>query len=101
MYTILFIDYKDIPSESLKYITYGIIMVDYRPQEEEANRTRLSIGGNILYHPGGMSTPNADTTTSSTVCNSVSSTSDGTEEYFVEATSVRCYQILLQIHPWC
>ena len=33
--TILFVDYNDIPSELRKEITYGLIVVDYRPQKED------------------------------------------------------------------
>ena len=32
-HTIFFVDYKDIPIERRKGITYGRIVVDYRPQK--------------------------------------------------------------------
>jgi hypothetical protein len=48
--------------------------VDYRPQKEEPNRTRLTAGGNLIDYPGDVSTPTADTTTAKMVINSTIST---------------------------
>jgi hypothetical protein len=48
--------------------------VDYRPQKEEPNRTRLTVGGNLIDYPGDVSTPTADTTTAKMVINSTIST---------------------------
>jgi hypothetical protein len=48
--------------------------VDYRPQNKEPNRTRLTVGGNLVDYPGDVSTPTADTTTAKLVINSTIST---------------------------
>ena len=48
MDTVFFVDYNYIPSESRKDITYGRIMVDYRPQKKDPNRTILTVGVNII-----------------------------------------------------
>ena len=48
MDTLLFVSYKNVPSEIRKYVTYGYIVVDYRPQKEYPNRTTLTGGGNII-----------------------------------------------------
>jgi hypothetical protein len=51
-------------------VTHGQICVDYRPQKEEPNRTRLTVGGNLIEYPGDVSTPTADTTTAKMVVES-------------------------------
>ena len=72
--TIFCVDYIDIPNERQKDITDGRIVVDYRPQKEDPNHTRLIVGGNIIDYPGYLSTPTADTNTSNIAWNSVVST---------------------------
>jgi hypothetical protein len=57
-----------------KDVTYGRICVDYRPQKEEPNRTRLTVGGNLIDYPGDVSTPTANTTTAKLVISSTIST---------------------------
>ena len=49
-------------------------MVEYHPQKEDPNRSRLIVGGNIIKYPGDVRKPNADTTTDKIVWNSVVST---------------------------
>ena len=63
-HTILFVDYKDIPSEILKDITNGRILEDWRQQREEHNR-------NLIDYPRDVSTPTDDTTTAKIVWNIV------------------------------
>ena len=53
--TIYFIDYTLIPNDPRGDITYGRIAVDYRPHKTEANRTRLTVGGNLINYPGDVS----------------------------------------------
>ena len=72
--TIYFIYYTLIPNDWRGDITYGRIVVDYRPHKTEPNRTRLTVGGNIINYPGNVSTPTADTTTSKIFINSTIST---------------------------
>ena len=71
MNTILLINYEDITSECRKYITYSCIVVRYRHQIDEPNRTQLTVGGNIIEYPGGVGMPNVGATTSKIVWNSV------------------------------
>ena len=66
--TIFFVKYDNIPSESRKYITYGHILVDYHTQNDEPNRTRLTVGGYLIDESGDVSTPTSDTTTAKIVC---------------------------------
>jgi hypothetical protein len=72
--TIFYIQHNQIPADRRKDVTYGRICVDYRPQKEEPNRTRLTVGGNLIDFPGDVSTPTADTTTAKMVINSTIST---------------------------
>ena len=44
-YTMFFIAQDQVPRDRLKDVTYGRIVVDYRPKKEEPHRTRLTVGG--------------------------------------------------------
>jgi hypothetical protein len=48
--------------------------VALRPQKTEVERTRLTIGGNLIGYPGDVSTKTADLTTAKILFNSVHST---------------------------
>ena len=72
--TIFFIRRKNIPPK--RKITYGRIVVDYRPQKENPNRTRLTVGGDRIDYPYEVATPTADLTTSKLLFNSVLSTAN-------------------------
>eukprot|EP00804_Cyclotella_cryptica_P017050 CCRYP_003285-RA/>CCRYP_003285-RA protein AED:0.19 eAED:0.21 QI:0/0/0/1/1/1/2/0/900 len=61
---------RDIPRD--RTITYGRIVVDYRPQKEDPNRVRITAGGNVIKdYPGELTTRTADLTTSKILWNSV------------------------------
>ena len=51
--------YEDIPPERRKEITYTSIVCEVRPQKADPNRTRITIGGNLICYPGEVSTPTA------------------------------------------
>jgi hypothetical protein len=55
-------------------VTYGLIVVSLRPQKAEGERTRLTIGGNLIDYPGDVSTKTTDLTTAKILFNSVLST---------------------------
>ncbi len=57
--TILFIPYHSIPPDRRVDITYGRIVVDYRPQKQEKHITRLTLGGNLINYPYTVSSPTA------------------------------------------
>ena len=42
--TIFFIDKKNVPSDRWKDVTYGKIVVNYRPEKEDPYRVRLTVG---------------------------------------------------------
>jgi hypothetical protein len=68
--TVYYIWHNQFPENRRKYVAYGRIYVDYRPQNEEPNRTRLTVDNNLIEYPGDVSTPTADTTTAKMVINS-------------------------------
>eukprot|EP00956_Cyclotella_meneghiniana_P014140 scaffold21040_cov41-Cyclotella_meneghiniana.AAC.5 len=56
-------------------VTYGRIVIDYRPQKADPNRVRITAGGNLIQdYPGELTTQTADLTTSKIMWNSVLST---------------------------
>ena len=69
--TIEFIRKTDIPKDRRRDITYGRIVVDYRPQKSEPNRSRLTVGGDRINYPYEVSTPTADLPTIKILWNSV------------------------------
>jgi hypothetical protein len=54
--------------------TYGRIVVEIRPQKKEQERTRLTVGGNLIDYPGDVSTKTAGLSAVKMLLNSVVST---------------------------
>ena len=97
--TIYFIDYTLIPNDRCGDITYVRILVDYCPHKTERNRTRLTVGGNLINYPGDVSTPTAETTTAKIVINSTISTPKakylvGDVNIFYLGAIMTCYEYL-------
>ena len=46
--TLFFIRKTDVPAQRWRDITYGRIVVSYRPSKDDPNRTRLTVGGNNI-----------------------------------------------------
>ena len=59
-------------------VTYSIIVVYLRPQEYDKNHTRLTVGGDCIDYPWGVSTPTSDLTTTKILFNSTISTPGAT-----------------------
>jgi hypothetical protein len=70
--TINFIKFADVPKGET--VTYGRIVCTYRPQKEEKERTRLTVGGNLIVCLYDVSAPTAALTTAKLLFNSVIST---------------------------
>ena len=70
--TVDFIPFSDIPKGQA--VTCGRIVCTFRPQKDEPNRTRLTVGGNLLVALYDVSTPTSDLTTAKLLFNSVIST---------------------------
>ena len=70
--TIKFIPKSEVPKG--RKVTYGRIVVDFRPTKSEPNRTRLTVGGDKIDYPGPVRTDTADMLTAKQLLNSVVST---------------------------
>ena len=70
--TVMLIPKSKVPKE--KKVTYGKIVCEIKPEKEEKERTRLTVGGNVLDFTGNPSAPTASVTTEMFVFNSVVST---------------------------
>jgi hypothetical protein len=54
---IVFIRYNNTLLNRRRHITHGKTVVMYRPEKENPNQTRLTVGGNWIVHHGNVSTP--------------------------------------------
>ena len=45
----LFILKKQVPRDRIKYVTYGRIVVDYRPKKQEPHRTLHTVGEKLRF----------------------------------------------------
>ena len=71
---LFFIKYEDIPMDRKKDVTYARICANYRPEKEDPNRIRITLGGNLVNYPGDVGTKTADLLTVKILLNSVIST---------------------------
>jgi len=72
--TIFFIPKRDVPLERWRDVTYGRVVVNYRPEKADPYRTRLTVGGDRINYPGDCGTPTVDLLTVKLLLNSVIST---------------------------
>ena len=72
--TIDFIDKSDVPPDRWKDVTYARIVCNYRPEKEDPNRVRITVGGDRINFTGDCGTPTADILTIKLLFNSVIST---------------------------
>ena len=70
--TMRFIHRNEIPQG--RTITYAKFVCDYKPQKQEQERTRITVGGDRIEYPGEVATRSADITTIKCLLNSVIST---------------------------
>jgi hypothetical protein len=70
--TIRFIRRSNIPKGPK--VTYGSFVVDIKDKKEEKERTRLTVGGDLIEYPGDQLTRAAGLTTAKILINSVIST---------------------------
>jgi hypothetical protein len=71
---IFFIPSNEVPMDRKKDITYVRICANYRPEKEDPNRIRITLGGNMVNYPGDVGTRTADLITVKLLLNSVIST---------------------------
>jgi hypothetical protein len=55
--TIVFIQCKDIPNDCKCKVTYARVCVNYRPEKDDPNHSRVTVGGNLVHYPGNCGTP--------------------------------------------
>eukprot|EP00804_Cyclotella_cryptica_P015724 CCRYP_013374-RB/>CCRYP_013374-RB protein AED:0.33 eAED:0.33 QI:0/-1/0/1/-1/0/1/0/131 len=60
--------------ECRKDITYGQFVCTVRPEKQEQNRTRFTVGGDSINYPGEVATPTTKMITAKILFNSVIST---------------------------
>jgi hypothetical protein len=54
MFSMKMDEIKTVPRD--RAVTYACIVVDYRPQKEDPNRVRITVGGNLIDYPGELTT---------------------------------------------
>ena len=69
--TIFFIDKKDIPVNRWRDVTYGRVLLGYRPENSDPYRTRLAVGGDRVNYPGYCGIPTVSLTTVKLLLNSI------------------------------
>lgn len=72
--TMFFVDYDAIPQDRRKDVTYARICVNFRPEKEDPNRVRITVGGNRINYPYDCGTPTADMLLVKLLFNSIIST---------------------------
>ena len=73
--TIFFIPKSEVPLDRRKDVSYGKFVCKVRPEKvDEPNRTRLTVGGNLINYPFEVGTPTADLLLAKILFNSVIST---------------------------
>ena len=65
---------RDILQDILKYVTYRKLVCDVCPAEADPNRTRITVGGGIIYYPVDYRMPTAYIMLVEMLVNSVIST---------------------------
>ncbi len=72
--TIRFIRKDEVPFDRRKDVTYGKFVCELKPNKEEVERTRLTMGGDKVNYPFEVGTPTAEMLLVKTHVNSVIST---------------------------
>ena len=57
--TFFLIDYDDIPAHKKKQICHTKVVCEVRPEKDDPDRTRITIGGSIIFYPGDVGTNTA------------------------------------------
>ena len=69
--TIIFINKEYILTDCWRDVMYERVLINYRPEKRDPNRTRLTVWGNRLNWPGYWGTPTVDLLTVRLLLNSV------------------------------
>ena len=60
--------------QKIARVTYARIVVDYHVPKDDPNKVHITVGGNLIDYPHGVTTRTADLTTTKLLWNSVVST---------------------------
>ena len=91
--TMFFIHKSDIPIDRRKDIAYDRIVVVVRPQKKEKERTRLTVGGNLIGYPWEVAT----STSNLTVAKLCSTQSSPPQERFLLSWLSKTF---ISTHQW-
>ena len=69
--TMFFVEKTAVTADRWRYMTYGKIVVDYRPENTDPCRTRLKVGGGRVNYQGDCGTTTVDLTTVKLLLNSI------------------------------
>ena len=69
-----FIDKTAVPADRWRDVTYGRMMVYYRPDKTNTYRTRLTVGGDRVNYPVDCGTPTVELNMAKLLLNSIVST---------------------------
>ena len=69
--TIFFIEKTAVPADRWKDVTYGRIVVDYRPDKTDTYHTIITVGGGRVNYPGDCGTTTVELTTVNLLLNSI------------------------------
>ena len=72
--TLFFVLKNRVPVDGWRDITYGRIVVKYRPEKDDPYIVRLCVGGNIIHFPWDCGTPTVDMITVKLLLNIIVST---------------------------
>jgi len=57
--TFFLIDYSDIPAHKRNEICHTTVVCEVRPEKDDPDRTRITIGGSRICYPGDVGTNTA------------------------------------------
>ena len=60
---------RRIPKDRM--VTYAQIVIDHRPQKDDPNQVRITVGGNLINYPYKLTTHTADIVSAKKMWNSV------------------------------
>ena len=60
---IFLIEKTAVPANRWRNVTYGIVVMDCRPEKTNPYQTRLAVVGDMVNYPGYCGTPTVDLTT--------------------------------------
>ncbi len=101
--TIKFIRKGKVPEDRMKDVTYRSFSCNFKPNKEEKERTRLTVGGNRINYPDDCCTPTVDMILFKILVNSILSTPNAkcimidTKDFYLQTPMERSEYMRLKI----